>query len=90
MGVERTVTNLFYPNLTLIDENSILGYILADAEKLFLNVYVFVPIFSLELRFGPISNKSSHMQLRSRSDGSINSYIDDVLQKCDRATVLLV
>ena len=63
MGVERTVTNLFYPNLTLIDENSILGYLLADAEKLFLNVYVFVPIFSLELPFGPISNKSSHVRV---------------------------
>ena len=47
MGVERTVTNLFHPNLTIFDENSILGCILADAEKLFLNVYVFVPIFSL-------------------------------------------
>ena len=47
MRVERTVTNLFHPNLTIFDENSILGCILADAEKLFLNVYVFVPIFSL-------------------------------------------
>ena len=64
MGVERTVTNLFHPNLTIFDENSILGCILADAEKLFLNVYVFVPIFSLELGFGPISNKSSQVARR--------------------------
>ena len=47
MGVERSVTNIFHPNLTIFDENNNLGCILADAEKLFLNVYVFVPIFSL-------------------------------------------
>ena len=59
MGVERTITNLFHPNLTIFDENNLLGCILADAEKLFQNVHVFVPIFSPELGFGPISNKSS-------------------------------
>ena len=60
MGVERSVTNIFHPNLTIFDENNMLRCILADAEKLFQNVHVFVPIFSLELGFGPISNKSSH------------------------------
>ena len=38
MGVERTVTNLFHPNLTIFDENNILGCILADAEQLFLGL----------------------------------------------------
>ena len=64
MGVERSVANLFHPNLTIFDENNIPGRILADAEKIFVNVHVFVTILSPGLGFAPISNESSQAELR--------------------------
>ena len=74
MGVGRTVTNLFHPNLTIFDENNIPGRILANAEKIFINVYVFVTILSLVLLlamkaliYGGFQHQKVHMEGPKRS-----------------------